>query len=165
MSQKFFFIELVPRVSNALWRAREGGAVEAMGVMMARQTDVFVLIGLNDITSGKKVVSEVVGGVCAIVGELKRGLRSEQTVVRLLEVPLLPMFSEGMREEAANINTLLKHLSADAGCTIHGWDQRLLAVDGTVMPQWLIRGNAGVHLNAQGYDVFARHLRSLIISE
>ena len=160
-----FSIQSVLRVSNALWRVREGRAVEAMGVMAARQTDVFVLIGLNDITSGKKVTSDVVGGVCAIVEELMRGLRSEQTVVRLLELPMLPMFTDGMREEAENINALLKHLSTEAGFRIHGWDQRLLSVDGTVMPQWLIRGSAGIHLNGSGYDVFARHLRSIIISE
>ena len=46
-----------------------------------------------------------------------------------------------------------------------GWDQRLLSVDGMVMPQWLVRGSAGIHLNAEGYEVFARHLRSLIISD
>ena len=73
--------------------------------------------------------------------------------------------NKGMREDAENINTALKNLSAEAGFKVLGWDQRLLSVDGMVMPQWLIRGNAGVHLNAAGYDVFARHLRSLTISE
>ena len=60
---------------------------------------------------------------------------------------------------------LLKTLGAEVGYRMSGWDERFLALDGTVKPQWLIRGNAGVHLNAEGYDVFARHLRSLIISE
>ena len=60
---------------------------------------------------------------------------------------------------------MLKKLGAKVGFVCCGWDERLLAVDGSVMPKWLIRGNAGIHLNAEGYDVFARHLRSLIISE
>ena len=157
------------RVANALWRAREGGAVMALGAAMAWQMDVFVLIGLNDVTSGKRVGQDVVGGVCALAAELKAGLRGGDTRIHILELPILPMYdlpgNKGMRKDAENINTALKNLSAEAGFIVQGWDQRLLSVDGMVMPQWLVRGSAGIHLNAEGYDVFARHLRSLIISE
>ena len=117
-------------------------------------------------TGSETVVSDVVGGVCALAAELKAGLRSARgTRIHILQVPLLPMYDKGMREDAENINTALKNLSAEAGFKVLGWDQRLLSVDGMVMPQWLVRGSAGIHLNAEGYDVFARHLRSLIISE
>ena len=102
-----------PRVCNALWRAREGRVVEALGAVKARHTDAFLLIGINDITAlGKKeqdtdmgserVVSDVVGGVCTLAAELK-GL-SESTRVIVIQVPILPMYSPRMREAAENIN-------------------------------------------------------------
>ena len=46
---------------------------------------------------------------------------------------------------------------------MHGW-QRLLSVDGAIEPEWLISRN-DVHLNAKGYEVFARLLRSLILQK
>ena len=88
------------KVSNAVWRAGEGGAVEALGrAGMAVQTDVFVLLGINDIMAaqalGKKgavkgLVSDIVGGVYFIACVLKKELRSEHTRIHILEVPLLP---------------------------------------------------------------------------
>ena len=47
---------------------------------------------------------------------------------------------------------------------MHGWDQRLLSVDGTVMPRWLV-SRFDVHLNAEGYEVFALQLRSIIMKK
>ena len=47
---------------------------------------------------------------------------------------------------------------------MHGWDQRLLSVDGTVMPRWLV-SRFDVHLNAEGYEVFALQLRSIIMQK
>lgn len=176
------------KVSNALWRSGEGGAVDALGAAaMAAQTDVFVLLGINDIaaralgkkgagkglemdmdTGSDKVVSDVAGGVYALAGELKAGLKSEITRIHILEVPLLPMYAlpgnEGMREEAENINDMLQKLGAEAGFKVHGWDPCLLDERGTVMPRWLISRN-DVHLNAEGYDLFARYLRSLIMQK
>ena len=147
------------KVSNALWRSGEGRAVEALAAAgTAKKTDVFILLGINDIsaralggkglemdmnTGSEKVVSDVVGGVCALARELKAGLRSERTNVHILEVPLLPMYglpgNEGMREKAEDINATLRKLSAEAGFEVHGWEKSLLDVYGTIMPQWLVR--------------------------
>ena len=144
------------KVSNALWRSGEGGAVDALGAAaMAAQTDVFVLLGINDIAArplgkkgantGSKVVSDVAGGVYALAGELKAGLKSEITRIHILKVPLLPMYAlpgnGGMREDAENINGRLQKLGADAGFEVHGWDPCLLDERGTVMPRWLISRN------------------------
>ena len=148
------------RLQNALWRSRQGRAVEALRAAgMAMQTDVFILLGLNDVTARGKS-SDVVGGLYALGCELKAGL-GEGARIHILEVPLLPMFDRGMREEASDINRLLKNVCAEAGFNMPGWDPCLLGRDGTVMPRWLISRN-DVHLNAEGYEVFARYLRSLI---
>ena len=178
------------KVCNALWRSGEGRAVEALGAAgTAAQTDVFILLGINDVaaralgkrgtgkglemdtdTGSEKVVSDVVGGVCVLAGELEAGLRPEceRTRIHVLEVPVLPMYdlpgNEGMREDAENINAALKSLSAEAGFKVHGWDQRLLSVDGMVMPRWLV-SRFDVHLNAEGYEVFALQLRSIIMKK
>ena len=67
-------------------------------------------------TGNERVVSDVVGGVCGLAGELKAGLRPEceRTRIHVLEVPVLPMYdlpgNEGMREDAENINAALKSL-------------------------------------------------------
>ena len=86
------------KVSNALWRAGEGRAVEALGAAgQAMKTDVFILLGFNDISAralggagkglemdmnagSEKVVSDVVGGVCALGGfglSLKPSLKTD----------------------------------------------------------------------------------------
>ena len=140
------------KVSNALWRSGEGRAVEALAAAgTATKTVVFILLGINDIsaralggkglemdmnTGSEKVVSDVVGGVCALARELKAGLRSEHTSVHILEVPLL----EGMRarEAAENINATLRKLSAEAGFGMVGWGRELLSECGTIKAQWLI---------------------------
>ena len=130
--------------------------------------DVFILLGINDVTDWRrgrrKISSEVVGGVCTLAAELKARLQSDCTRIHVLEVPLLPMYDEGMREEAEEINNLLRNISAQGGFAVHGWEQRLLSVDGMIMPQWLISKNS-VHLNAEGYEVFARLLRSFILQK
>ena len=168
------------RVGNALWRSGKGGAVEALREAgRASKTDVFILLGLNDVTSraagmglemgGERVVAEVVGGMFSLAIQLKERLQSDQTRVHVLEVPHLPMYelpgNEGMSEDADNINTALRRLGAEEGWfQVHGWDQRLLSLDGAIMPKWLT-GRHDVHLNAEGYDVFARLLRALILQE
>ena len=64
-------------------------------------------------TGSEKVVSDVVGGVCALAGELKAGLGPE-CEIHVLEVPVLPMYdlpgNKGMREDAEDINAALKSL-------------------------------------------------------
>ena len=127
----------------------------------AEQTDIIILIGLNDVTAQDKAkVSDVVGGVCALVSELKARLCSE-TRVFVLEVPLLPKYSLEMRDLAKNINEWLGNISARVGFTVPKYTS-LLDEHGTVMPRWLI-SRQDVHLNADGYRVFARFLRSLIV--
>ena len=177
------------KVSNALWRSGEGGAVEALAAAgKAIKTDVFILLGINDITAraldkkgaagkglemdsdtgSEKVPSDVIGGVCALAVELKARLQSDCTRIHVLEVPLLPMYdlpgNEGMHEDAEEINTTLRKISAQGGFEVHGWEQRLLTMSGCIMPEWLISPN-DVHLNAEGYGVFARLLRSLILQK
>ena len=106
------------KVSNALWRSGEGGAVEALAAARtAVKTDVFILLGINDVTSralakkgnagkefNEKISSDVVGGVCTLAAELKARLRSDCTRIHVLEIPLLPFYelpgNEGMSEEA-----------------------------------------------------------------
>ena len=40
------------KVANALWRVRDGRAVEALRAAgRAEQTDIIILIGLNDVTA------------------------------------------------------------------------------------------------------------------
>ena len=170
------------KVSNALWRSGEGGALEALAAARrALKTDVFILLGINDITArasakkgaagkgfSEKISSDVVGGVCTLAGELKERLRSDCTRIHVLEVPLLPLYelpgNEGMIEEAVKINNMLRSISTQGGFEVRGWEQRLLSLDGSIRPEWLI-SRSSVHLNAKGYDVFARLLRSLILQK
>ena len=105
----------------------------------------------------------VVGGVCHLALALKAELRSERTYVHVLELPLLPMFSEGRRESAMRINIMFKKHSAEVGFRVHGWSwDRLLDNNGMVRSRWLI-SRCDVHLNAAGYEVFAQYLRSIIL--
>ena len=59
-------------MKNALWRAREGGAVEALAAAgRAVKTDVFIMLGINSVTmradsGNQKVTSEIGGGVLAL---------------------------------------------------------------------------------------------------
>ena len=129
-------------------------------------------LGINDVTmradSGEKISLDVVGGVCTLAGELKARLRSDCTRIHVLEVPLLPLYdlpgNEGMSEQASKINNMLRKISTQGGFEVHGWEKRLLSANGYMMPEWLISQNS-VHLNAKGYDVFARLLRSLILQK
>ena len=99
-------------VSNALWRAGKGGAVEALGATRAVQTDLFVLLtGINDMGkkgAGKGLEMDMVGGVYELGCQLKNGLGSKQTRIHILELPLLPMYTMRMREAAKNINGMLR---------------------------------------------------------
>ena len=104
------------KVCHALWRSGPGRAMEALEAAgTAAQTDAFILLGINDVMGGgERVVEDVVGGVCALAGELKAGLKRGTTRIHILEVPILPMYdlpgNEGMREDAENINAALKSL-------------------------------------------------------
>ena len=153
-------------MQDALWRAREGGAVEALvAAGRAVKTDVFILLGINNITGDRseKMVLDIVNGVFALANELKARLRSDCTKIHLLHVPLLPLYelrgNEGMREVAEEINRML----GTGGFLVHGWEV-LMSEGGTILPPFLI-SHTDPHLNAEGYDVFARLLRSLILSE
>ena len=151
------------RVVNALWRAKEGRAVEALrDAGRAEQTDIIILIGLNDVTAQGRA-SDVVGGVCALVSELKAKLCNGVTRVFVLELPLLPMFSPRMRESAETINKWLGNIGATGEFIVPKYTS-LMDEHGTVMPRWLI-SRSDVHLNREGYEVFARFLRSLIIMQ
>ena len=147
------------RVSHALWRSGKGRAVKALGAVASKDTSVIILLGLNDVTALGKP-SDVVGGVCKLVSELKAGLKSEGTRVFVLEVPLLPRYSMKMLELAKNINKWLGNISARVGFTVPKYTS-LLDEHGTVMPRWLI-SRLDVHLNAKGYREFTRFLGSLI---
>ena len=77
---------------------------------------------------------------------------------------MLPMYqipgNEGMHEEAEAINDTFWKISARfTWFKVHGWGNEFL-----YHPQWLISPN-DVHLNTNGYDVFARLLRSLILQK
>ena len=148
------------RVSHALWRSGKGRAVKALGAVASKDTSVIILLGLNDVTALGKA-SDVVGGVCKLVSELKAGINSDVTRVFVLEVPLLPRYSPEMRKLAKNINKWLGKVGARVGFTVPKYTS-LLDEHGTVMPGWLI-SRRDVHLNAGGYRVFARFLGSLII--
>ena len=145
------------RVAHALWRCSEGGVLEAIGAVRAQKTLVYVLLGLNDVLSRRQVSNDVIGGLHSLVGQLK-GLSEELTTI--IEVPMLPMFSAGMREEALRINAALIQLSG-AGFRLQSWDPCLLDATGTFRPRWLISRH-DVHLNERGNDRFARLLASLI---
>ena len=106
-------------------------------------------------------MSDVVGGLCTLVAELNK-LRSDSIRVLVFEVPLLPMYSPEMRQSAKNINEWLEKVSVVVGFHLTKLHKSLLDKQGTVMPQWLI-SRLDVHLNAEGYRVFARHLRSIIM--
>ena len=158
------------KVNNALWRAREGGAVEALAAAgKAVKTDVFIMLGINDVTmradSGTEtVISDVVGGVFALATKLKTRIQGDYTMIHWLEVPMLPMYqipgNEGMREEAEYINDTFRKISARfTWLKVHGWGNEFL-----YHPEWLISPN-NVHLNTNGYIVFARLLRSLILQQ
>ena len=133
--------------------------MEAISAVRAETTLVYVLLGLNDILSRRKVSDDVIGGLYSLVGQLK-GLSVEQTTVIVQEVPILPMFSAGMHEEALRINSALRQLSG-ASFRLQSWDPCLLDATGTFRPRWLISRH-DVHLNERGNDRFARLLASLI---
>ena len=103
-----------------------------------------------------------------MAAELKARLRSDFTKIHVLEVPIFPLYdlpgNEGLSEQAVKINNMLKKISTQGEFEVHSWDQRLLSVDGAIMPEWLISQH-DVHLNAKGYEVFARLLRSLILQK
>ena len=157
-------------MKNALRRAGKGGAVEALAAAgRAVNTDVFIMLGINDVTmradSGTEtVISDVVGGVFALATKLKTRIQGYYTRIHVLEVPMLPMYqipgNEGMREEAEYINDTFRKISARfTWLKVHGWGNEFLH-----HPQWLISRN-DVHLNTKGYRVFARLLRSLILQK
>ena len=157
-------------MKNALWRSGEGGAVEALAAAAkAVKTDVFIMLGINDVTmradsGNEKITSDVVGGVLALATKLKAGIQGDCTRIHVLEVPLLPMYeipgNEGMREDAEEINDMLRKISARfTWFKVHGWGNEFLH-----HPKWLISPN-DVHLNTNGYFVFARLLRSLILQQ
>ena len=76
------------KIDNAVWRAGPGGAVEALAAAgSAVQTDVFIMLGINDVTKrapSNKVVLDVVGGVWALARELKARLQSDCTRIHFL---------------------------------------------------------------------------------
>ena len=160
------------KVKNALWRCGEGGALEALAAAgRAVKTDMFIMLGINDVTmredrGSEKVTSDVVGGVFALATKLKTRIQSDCTRVHVLEVPLLPMYelpgNEGMREEAEEINDMLRKISGRfTWFKVHGWEQ------GSIMPHQYstVISTNDVHLNTEGYIVFARLLRSVILQK
>ena len=174
------------KTCNAVWRATEGGAVATLSQrVVADETHLIILLGINDVAApamgkvkgtemdkaqkGAQAARDAVGGVYFIARQLQASLLSNtSTKIHIFEVPLLPLYGDVsrhgfplMRGDADAINAAFRGQQFRAsGFEVHALHTELLDAAGTVKGRYLVDD---VHLNSQGYTLFAEQLRRILV--
>jgi lysophospholipase L1-like esterase len=136
------------KTGNLLWRI-EHGEVDGLSPKL-----VVLMIGVNNVWSGKNTAAEIAGGIRAVVEKLRA--RLPQTRVLLLGI--LPFGGPGDlgRNKVQEINS---HAAAlDDGTTVKFVDlgPALLQKDGKLLGEAYMADN--LHLTAKGYETLAKEL-------
>jgi lysophospholipase L1-like esterase len=142
------------KTGNVLWRL-DHGEVDGLSPKV-----VVLMIGVNNLWSGKNTGEEIAGGIRSIVEKLRAKL--PQTKVLILGVLPIGDKSEDVgRIKAKEINDHAAKLDdgamvrfADFGAKLLQKNGRLL--DGAYLPDHL-------HLTAKGYDVLAQELLPMVM--
>jgi lysophospholipase L1-like esterase len=141
------------KTGNVLWRI-EHGEVDGISPKL-----VVLMIGVNNIWSGKNSGEEIAGGVRAIVEKLRAKL--PQTKVLVLGV--LPIGDKGEDLGRFRVKEINDHAAKlDDGATVRFFDvgARLLQKNGKLLEG--AYGPDNVHLTAKGYEVLAKELAPIV---
>ena len=141
------------QTGNVLWRLKHG-TVDGLSPRL-----VVLMIGVNNLWSGKNTGAEIAGGIRAIVEELR--VRLPQTKVLVLGV--LPIGASVEDHGRMKVNEINGHAAKlDDGVNVRFAD---------LGPKFLEKNSAllegaylddRLHLTAKGYEVFAKELLPLV---
>ncbi len=123
-------------------------------IIDARPDAVFWMIGTNDLGNDRRPVSEIAGHTASMLDELVAGLPGTQVVVQSI-LPREPILNDSI----VDLNQRLQALAEERGLLYLDLHSRFLAPGGRLNPALT---HDGVHLNGQGYALWASLIDHLV---
>lgn len=141
------------KTGNVLWRL-EHGEVDGLSPKV-----VVLMIGVNNLWSGKNTGAEVAGGIRAIVEKLRAKL--PQTKVLVLGVLPIGANAEDIgRWTVTEINAHAAKLDDGAMVKFVDLGPKLLQKNGKLLDEAFAKDN--LHLSAKGYEILAKELTPVV---
>lgn len=141
------------KTGNVLWRL-EHGAIEGFSPKL-----VVLMIGVNNLWSGKNTAAEIAGGIRAIVTRL----RAKLPQTKLLVLGVLPIGTSATdigRLKVADVNAHAASLDDGAMVRVSDFGTAFVQKNGALLDGAYQKDN--LHLTSKGYEVLARQLVPVI---
>ncbi len=141
-------------IGNAMPKDDPRGVLQRLdsSVYDCAATDVFILIGINDLNSGRQVETMVEG-----YRELLAQLRQNMPRLRVHVQSLLPTRGahDKQNEPVRRFNEQLKHLAAEFECSLIDLHARMIDSEGKLKAEFT---QDGLHINDAAYGVWRQEI-------